>query len=297
VASKEVKLGKNEGAIFKLHSLGVVTNRDEWVYGLTDEEVSQKVNFLINCYEIKRLNSNAADGGIKWTRAVKNDLSKNVNYVYDDNLIVDSIYRPFVARKLYFSQKLNEMQYKQREIFGIKAKNLAIGISGNPNAKPFQTLAVSIVPCLDLLEKTQFLPLFIYDKDGTRHDNITDWALKQFTEHYQNLTITKRDIFNYVYAVLHDPRYRQKFALNLKQEFPRIPFHPDFEKWADLGAQLIELHAHFENVTPFELQRLEIPTKTASKVRLKADKTQNRIEIDTNTHLTGIPPQASMPLS
>lgn len=68
------------------------------------------------------------------------------------------------------------------------------------------------------------LPLYIYAKDGTHQDNITDWALKKFRQHYQNDSIEKLDIFHYVYAVLHNPAYRQKFALNLKQEFPRIPF-------------------------------------------------------------------------
>ena len=36
--------------------------------------------------------------------------------------------------------------------------------------------------------------------------------------------ITKDAIFAYCYAVLHDPLYREKYALNLKREFPRIPF-------------------------------------------------------------------------
>ena len=89
-----------------------------------------------------------------------------------------------------------------------------------------------MLPCLDLLEKTQFLPLWVYAADGSKHDNITNWALTQFQQHYANTEITKRDIFNYVYAVLHDPRYRHKFALNLKAEFPRIPFHPEFTQWA-----------------------------------------------------------------
>lgn len=40
--------------------------------------------------------------------------------------------------------------------------------------------------------------------------------------------IAKESIFNYVYGVLHDPVYREKYALNLKREFPRIPFYPNF---------------------------------------------------------------------
>ena len=36
--------------------------------------------------------------------------------------------------------------------------------------------------------------------------------------------ITKWDIFHYVYAVLHHPEYRERYAANLKRELPRIPF-------------------------------------------------------------------------
>ena len=42
--------------------------------------------------------------------------------------------------------------------------------------------------------------------------------------------ISKEAIFHYVYGVLHDPNYREKYALNLKREFPRIPFYDDFWK-------------------------------------------------------------------
>lgn len=50
--------------------------------------------------------------------------------------------------------------------------------------------------------------------------------------------ITKPDIFHYVYAVLHHPAYRQKYELNLKREFPRIPFYADFWQWVKWGRRL-----------------------------------------------------------
>jgi predicted helicase len=37
-------------------------------------------------------------------------------------------------------------------------------------------------------------------------------------------SITKWNIFHYVYAVLHHPDYRQRYAANLRRELPRIPF-------------------------------------------------------------------------
>jgi predicted helicase len=41
---------------------------------------------------------------------------------------------------------------------------------------------------------------------------------------YDDDGITAADIFHYVYAVLHHPAYRTRFAENLKRDLPRIPF-------------------------------------------------------------------------
>ena len=37
-------------------------------------------------------------------------------------------------------------------------------------------------------------------------------------------SITKWNIFHYIYAVLHYPEYREHNAANLHRELPRIPF-------------------------------------------------------------------------
>ena len=72
---------------------------------------------------------------------------------------------------------------------------------------------------------TQCFPFYTYDEDGSnRRENITDWALNEFRTHYNDPNITKWDIFHYVYAVLHHPEYRERYAANLKRELPRIPF-------------------------------------------------------------------------
>lgn len=75
-------------------------------------------------------------------------------------------------------------------------------------------------------------PLYRYAADGTRIDNITKWGLEQFEGHYGKKGMSKEAIFHYVYAVLHNPAYRTKYELNLKREFPRVPFYEDFAKWS-----------------------------------------------------------------
>jgi len=51
-----------------------------------------------------------------------------------------------------------------------------------------------------------------------------DWALEQFRSHCNDPSISKWDIFHYVYAVLHHPEYRERYAANLRRELPRVPF-------------------------------------------------------------------------
>jgi predicted helicase len=85
-------------------------------------------------------------------------------------------------------------------------------------------------------------PLYRYDNNGERHDNITVWGLMQFREHYKDKRITREDIFHYTYAVLHHPAYRRKYELNLKREFPRLPFYEDFRQWAAWGKELVIIY-------------------------------------------------------
>jgi hypothetical protein len=110
--------------------------------------------------------------------------------------------------------------------------------------------------------------------------------------------IGKEDVFHYVYAVLHDPVYRETYALNLKRDFPRIPFYPDFWTWAGWGEKLMALHIGYETVEPFGITRMETPDEgaraagVAPKPILKADRDNGQIRIDTETTLSGIPPAA-----
>lgn len=52
-------------------------------------------------------------------------------------------------------------------------------------------------------------------------------------------------IFHYLYAVLHSPAYRQRYAAFLRTDFPRIPIPTSravFDALAQLGAQLVQWH-------------------------------------------------------
>lgn len=104
--------------------------------------------------------------------------------------------------------------------------------------------------------------------------------------------MTKESIFHYVYAVLHNPAYKKKYELNLKREFPRIPFYINFKQWAEWGKALMELHIDYEAAQPYNLQRIDKEDIETPKAKLKADKESGVIFIDEKTLLKGIPKEA-----
>jgi predicted helicase len=95
--------------------------------------------------------------------------------------------------------------------------------------------------------------------DGYRKlDNITDEGLNRFRAAYPGETITKDDIFFYVYGLLHSPEYRETYAANLKKMLPRIPLVRDFTGYAAMGRALSDLHLGYESVMPYPLDGLAV---------------------------------------
>ncbi|MDX2129904.1 MAG: type ISP restriction/modification enzyme [Chloroherpetonaceae bacterium] len=510
LADKNTKLAKEkkqEKAVFKLFSLGVVTNRDEWVYDFDDKDLEKKVKFFCEFYEKEKARwersnkklplNDFVDRTIKWTEELEAHLERGSELHLDKKMIRESLYRPFVKQFTYYDRIITHRLYQNNVIFpiGRREDNKVICISGTASSKPFSCIASQTLSGLDLLEKTQCLPLYRYTESGERVDNITDWGLAQFRAHYEpspqpspsgrgsksgsissplplgedlgegkkrklpeNLlqtarelrknatdaeklmwsllrnrqlngykfrrqhpfgrfildfychesklcveldggqhaeknqaeydaartevlnqngirvirfwnnevftntegvlmniiehlekspiitspllseddsrsvsnpsplplgedlgegkfrssdkvsseipskedlgegkTITKEAIFHYTYAVLHHPAYRKKYELNLKREFPRLPFYEDFWKWENWGKTLMELHINFETAPSFGLKRMEVKSDDASKKqkpKLKVDKERGWIIIDDETTLTGVPKEA-----
>ena len=74
-------------------------------------------------------------------------LTRNVPVVYAHEHIVESLYRPFTKKQLYFSKELNSRQYQLPRIFplGLSGQNKAICFKG-PTAEYFSVLATDHVP-------------------------------------------------------------------------------------------------------------------------------------------------------
>jgi len=88
--------------------------------------------------------------------------------------------------------------------------------------------------------------------EAQRQDNVTNWAAEQFRGHYQDSSISKDDIWFYIYGVMHAPDWRKTYAKDLRESLPRVPLAPDFAAFRDAGRELMDLHTGYESCPEYE---------------------------------------------
>ncbi len=313
MGTKEAKATKGNAVnvLFKMYSSGVNTGRDAWAYHFNRSALTENIQGMIDCYNEhvfkwdRRTDQDANvdefvvydNEKISWSRDLKAKLKRGRTTEYADHKVRDSLYRPFTKSNLYFDRMMNDVVSLFPSIFPTaetEEENLVIWVKVG-SAWPMFALAVNKIPNLLPQSGSQCFPFYTYDEDGSnRRENITDWALAQFRMQYQDESISKWDIFHYVYGLLHHPHYRQRYQANLKRDLPHIPFALDFWAFAKAGARLANIHVDYEQMPAYPLNIVETPGKPLNwrveKMRLSKDKTQ--IRYNEFLTLAGIPAQA-----
>jgi predicted helicase len=304
-ATKSVRVVGQARAVFRLYSLGISTNRDEWLYDRDQGHLEAKVRCLIAEYGRIPPTTEEFPDTLKWSETLKRRKHAAQREEFSQRFIRPAAYRPFFSAWLYQSPLFIDRPGFAEMVFPPGAQNSAICFSDVGSRTDYCVLAIDGIADLHFgaaVDAYQQVPRFQF-VGSERIDNITDWALDQFRIHYEAAAapkrlITKEAIFHYVYGVLQNPIYREKYALNLKREFPRIPFYADFWRWADWGERLMALHIGYETVEPWPLRRIDVPDEHASRAGLaprallRADKGAGAIVLDTETQLSGIPASA-----
>ena len=308
LANRETKFAKNAievQAIFGLHSMGVSTNRDDWVYDFDVRNLREKALFFADTYNESLDNDNQPlDSAIKWSASIRDHFRRGRRIVYSEANRIRLVYRPFVVKNYFADYAMSDrLTGNHYDMFGADLLQSNKVINFCVKGEHFYTLATDRPTDLHFTGDTQCLPLYRYTDKGERVSNITGWGIKRINDHYKkewgvdfkakypSRGITAEHIFAYTYAVLHDPVYRQKYAIDLTRELPRLPLYHDFDVWAKMGQELLDLHIGFESAEPYPLQRTDKPD-AAKKVRLRPNKEQGTIELDDKTTLTGVPPDA-----
>ena len=282
----EKKFDAKAKSVFSTYSNGLKTNRDTWVTNSSEKTLLYNLDRAIEFYnsEVMRYQQAAQNSSepivvssfidlnptkFSWDRAQKdNDLPKGILYQLDEGAIYSTHYRPFFKQKTYFNRQLNNCVYQLPKLFPTPHhKNLVICVSGVGVTKDFSAIITNYLPDLELIGKSQCFPLYWYDENKgeqevslfgttneerwTKRDGITDWCLQEVRSRFAGAkSITKEDIFYYVYGLLHSPHYRERFADDLRKALPRIPIverAEEFIAFAKAGRELAHLHLHYED--------------------------------------------------
>ena len=279
MGSKDTKAGNADDAIFELFSNGYKTGKDAYLYNYSHDAClenarlatedflgamqTHKENPNLTTDQVARLHSSH----IRWDRELKNNLKREKKIIFEPKKIRETQYRPFVKQNCYVEYVIVQFKGQMDRIFPHSStENRAICVPGIGSTTPFSALMVDSMPDLGLISASQCFPRYQYLKlqEGEeaipglgesldRIDNITDTVLRKFRMHYQDDSITKDRIFDYVYGFLHSPGFRKQFANDLAKELPRIPFATDFHSFARAGHDLATLHLGYETCEEYPL--------------------------------------------
>ena len=261
----------------------------------------------------QRHNSNS-----RWNSELQDDLIRKKKTSFDNGYVRRVMYRPFVATNCYADYTFIHRKYQMDRIFPNSSNENRVICFPNRGARvPFSVMITDTMLDLNFFDSgSQCFPRWRYlqstnadqlmdEEIPERIDNISDTALRAFREHYADDAITKDDIFDYVYGILHAPSYREEFANDLSKTLPRIPYAPDFYAFAEAGAVLASLHLNYETCERYPDLKVEPVTPSllweekpehlllGTRAMRFADKnTKNTLIINEHIRLTGIPDDA-----
>jgi predicted helicase len=282
-------------SIFLTHSLGTATSRDAWVYNFSLSKLCKNIDKTVSFFNEQRkgfANQRDREDNLPFTEYISNDTTliswndslrnlceKNVALSVNLDMLRTGLYRPFCKSNLYFEKSLIQRPYQIPKIFPTQLlPNLVICVSGVGANKGFTALITNLIPSLDTVEKSQCFPLYYYEEqeqqglfnqsggeEYIRRDGVSEYILNRAKKQYGIAaganTLTKEDVFYYVYGFLHSPTYRTAFANDLKKMLPRLPLVDDvrdFYKFSNAGRKLADLHINYETVPAYEGPGFEV---------------------------------------
>ncbi|MDQ6703771.1 MAG: N-6 DNA methylase [Pseudomonadota bacterium] len=251
------------GSIFVQSNVGIVTARDDLAIEFEKDVLLKRVTDLSTLSpEAAREKYALGDDTRDWSvKGAINDLKESGPTA---DYLTSVEYRPFDSRWTYLTGKSRGfLSYPRFEVMQhMQHKNLALITSRLTKGEDFKHIYATdrIIEKILLSSKTSnnayIFPLYRYPPPegsrrpktdllgGDRIENIAPAFRKWLDEKYEP-HFSPEELFGFIYAVLHAPTYRAKYAEFLRIDFPRIPFPENragFEALSALGWDLMQKH-------------------------------------------------------
>jgi predicted helicase len=298
--------------IFPVHSVGIVTARDALTIHRTPDAVWQTVCELVAlepeaARERFRLGERIAR---KRIQSLIDDLkSAGVPDESAKARIMRILYRPFDVRYTFYTGKPNGFHERPRpEVMHhlLAGENVALITT---RAQSQQEPYWSKVFVTTILNEGHFendinytFPLYLYPdaqgEQGTlvpeegRTANLSAEFLNKLEGVVEHAP-TPESVLGYLYAVLHSPAYRARYAEFLKRDFPRVPLPPNgatFDALARLGNALIDLHLLRDPA--LQTPSCKYPVGGDHRVeRVAYDESEQRVWINAAQYFEPVPPE------
>ena len=270
---EEYETGKRLEDVFQLRLSGIDTNRDAITIHESKEKLWQVVQDFASLSEEEARKKYALrkdTQGWQLKRAQK-DLRKSGP---SKDKIQRILYRPFDKHYTYYTGRSGGfMARPKHEVMRHMIERKNIGLVTVRQIKSGQAWRHCWVTDLIIescyvsnytSERNYLFPLYLYPGkslsssmiDSHRRPNFSlrflaalsnALGLPQSDESDNHLPsgVLPEDIFGYIYAVLHSPEYRRRYAPFLRIDFPRIPLPKSlklFRQLATIGQELVSYH-------------------------------------------------------
>jgi len=244
--------------IFPVNSVGIVTARDNFAIAFDKDELQDRISqfqnvqglpdeVLAQAYGLKDKAGWSLSDARMCIQAEKAPQAK----------IHPILYRPFDVRYIFYHEAVVERPRPEVMRHMLAGENLAVMTCRQLSQPQWSHALVSDKITDDCMvsnrtrERGYLFPLYLYPSSSApdmfhqaREPNLAKWLLPKLTAAY-GFEPTPEQVLAYIYAVFYSPAYRQKYAEELRTDFPRVPFTADpalFSQMATWGQELIDLH-------------------------------------------------------
>ena len=246
VGREEYDEGFSAVELFPKNTTGIVTGIDKLSIFYTKDELEKMTKSILNS-DNPYTEFNIKDGR-KYKKEERLGELRNASENQPERIS----YRPFDTRYMHYTEKsecwINSPRSDVMKHF-VGRENIGLMLCRQQKIKGFQHILVhrDIVESSYVSNKTSEIgssfPLYLYTEDGSKVPNLKQEIVDEIEKIVGK--VSSEDVFDYIYAVLYSPSYREKYKEFLKIDFPRVPYPKDakqFKALVALGKELRELH-------------------------------------------------------